>query len=146
MKILLGIVLFEPLTKRLYDEFTTVDSITVIYRYHFCKSSTISESLSVIMYIYALIIVILNIYLASNLRHINQKQFKNTKAVNVFLVLAFVSQLIGLGSSLHLESVASSSVMYIVVINYCVIFCIVILCQMILFFPKVFVVVKENIV
>ena len=144
--ILLGIVLFEPLTRRLYDEFTTVDSITVIYQYHFCNSSTISESLSAIVYIYALIIVVLNIYLASNLRHINQKQFKNTKAVNVFLVLAFVSELIGLASSLHLKSVASSSVMYIVVINYCVIFCIVILCQMILFFPKVFVVVKENIV
>ena len=84
-------VLIQPFTRGSHDNFVTLDSITVIYRYHFCLSPNFVPYMFLgIMYIYSLIIVVLNIYLASNLRNINQRQFKNTKAVNILMVLVFM--------------------------------------------------------
>ena len=144
--VMIALALMPPLTRGIYDDFVTLDSITVIYRYHFCKSpTTVSGIFFAILHVYGLIIVALNIYLASKLRHINQKQFKNTKAVNILMVLALVLDTCSKISNFILKS-GDSSVNYLVVIQYCVIICTGILCQMILFLPKVFVVVKENII
>ena len=143
---LLALALTQPLTRGIYDDFVTLDSITVIYRYHFCETpTTVSVIFFAILYVYGLIIVALNIYLASKLRHINQKQFKNTKAVNILIVLALVLDTCGQISNSILKA-GDANVNYLLVIRYCVTICTGILCQMILFLPKVFVVVKENII
>ena len=144
--VIIAVALTQPFTRGIYDDFLTVDSITVIYRYHFCESPNIvSGVFFAILYVYGLIIVVLNIYLASKLRHINQKQFKNTKEVNILIVLAFVLNMCGQISNVILKA-GDSSVNYLLVIQYCVIICTGIICQMILFLPKAFVIVKENII
>ena len=38
--VIIALALIPPLTRGIYDDFVTLDSITVIYRYHFCKSPT----------------------------------------------------------------------------------------------------------
>ena len=141
--ILFLILLFQPFTRKSHEEFVSLDFKTVVYCYHYCSQNKNVISLWAVLYIYFFMFLIFNIYLASKSRNITQKQFKNTKTVNIFMVLAFALNVLWILSQLTLTRI-DSTIIYFSVIAYCVTFCIAILCQAILFLPKVFNVVKQE--
>ena len=141
--ILFLILLFQPFTRKSHEEFVSLDFKTVVYCYHYCSQNKNVISLWAVLYIYFFMFLIFNIYLASKSRNITQKQFKNTKTVNIFMVLAFALNVLWILSQLTLTRI-DSTIIYFSVIAYCVTFCIAILCQAIQFLPKVFNVVKQE--
>ena len=124
---------------------TVVDSVSMIYQYSHCNGRTkITDNIFIVTFLTFLACLgIINIYLASKITKVPLKDFKNTRLVNILVVLIFTTVTIAFLTYYFLFT-SGSIALYNNVIEYITVFLVIMYCLLLLFIPSVSVVLKRK--
>ena len=139
------VVLFasQAIVQRFYIDYKRHGSITAVFKYPYCYIDKRFKFMLLIFHFYFAVFLFLNIYLASRARKISKSEYKNTKLINIYMMLVFII----VSFSLPFGMVFFVNNMYVMYINVVIFFCtfiIATLSQLMLFLPSVVRAVKSD--
>ena len=124
---------------------TVVDSVSTIYQYSHCNGQTkITDNIFIATFLTFLACLgIMNIYLASKITKVSHKDFKDTRLVNILVVMVFTTVTIAI-LTYYFLFMSGSIALYNIVIDYINVFLVIVYCLFLLFIPSIVVVLKRK--
>lgn len=144
LPILLGTLLlsFFPF-RRAESEIFNME-VFVQERFFYCEEKKNNVIIFILlMTVFSFIFLVFNIILASNTRSITQKEFRNSKKINCFIVSVTIIQGVSM-IIIYLIRSEESVRIFSQLVNFVVAFSIAVICQVILFMPKVLATLKRK--
>lgn len=136
-----------PFKLQLSESYQVIGSKTTLIRQRCCEIDSSSKNQLIFRFIFTLyefVFLVLNTILASKTSTISHRQFRNAKTVNVFMASVIIVQATSL-SALYVLKQGSSSVMrYAELIVYIDSYLVTLLCQALLFMPKILAVIRRK--
>ena len=141
--IFISIVATKPVNQMFFIDFQPYRSITAKFKYPYCHIQRPSNYLYYTFYLLLAVFMFLNVYLASRARKISKRGFKNTKLINIYMMLVFVVLSFVLPFN-EIYFVNSKYVLYTSVVIFFCTFFIATFSQLMLFLPSVMHAVKVD--
>ncbi len=132
----------QPARRNFIETFEYRKGITTQFLYPYCDAG-ISDYLFYLLYLYLAILLFMNIYFASRAKKTMQRDFRNTKLINLCMVIVFIILLL----SLPFREVFFVNNKHVLYLNVVIFFCTLIpaaLSQIILFLPSVLYSLKDK--
>ena len=125
----------QPAHQKFTETIESYEGTTTKFIYPYCDAG-ISDYLFYFLYLYLAILLFLNIYLASRAKKTMQQDFRNTKLINLCMVVVFIILFL----SVPFREVFFINNKYVIYLNVVIFFCTLIpaaLSQLILFLPSI---------